>query len=248
MSVMYTKEEYKQNLNAVVLDLETTGLAAKTDRIIEIGSITICQGKLKGEYSQLLDPGFMLQERTVQITGITDEMLSGKPEFKQVKEKLLSFIGEDVLIGHNILFDFSFLKKAVINDSPKGTRFERLGIDTLKIARMVLPGEQKKTLEALCQLYGIEYQPHRALEDALATWELFQVLVDQYYETAPELFKPKPLNYQVKRDTPVMQKQIEQIRRLHEQYQIPLTRDLSKMTKSEASRYIDQMKAEYGKN
>lgn len=234
--------EYKNQLNLVVLDLETTGLAAKTDKIIEIGAIRIKNGRVDDEFSKLIQPGFLLEQKTVDITGITDDMLKKQPCFESVANELLDFVQEEVLLGHNIIFDYSFLKKSIINCMPKGTKFERNGIDTLKIARTVLSPECKKTLPALCEQFGISYQPHRALEDAKATWALFECLIDEYYEKFPQQFEPKVLNYQVKRDTPIMQKQIDQIRRLHELYNLPLTRDLEHMTKSEASRYIDRMK------
>lgn len=245
---MISFEEYRNSLNCVVLDLETTGLNPKTDKIIEIGAIIVQQGEIKEDYSFLIHPGFLLQEHTISITKITDYMLQNQPSFEGVMEKLKPVLESSIYLGHNILFDYSFLKKSVTNVQPKGYRFEKMGIDTLKIARVVLDGQQKKSLEALCEFYGIEYNAHRALEDAKATWLLFQILLKEYYEKYPSLFEPKPLNYQVKRDTPIMPKQIEQIKRLHDQIGVPVQRQLSLMTKSEASRYLDQMKATYGVN
>ncbi len=234
------------DLNATVIDLEMTGLNARTEKIIEIGAARIRDGKVEETYHKLLYPGRKLDEKTVQITGITDDMLMGCPTFAQIKEECLEFIGEDVLLGHNVIFDFSFLKKAVINESPKGTRFERQGIDTLKIARRFLPGDQNKQLTALCEYYGIEYHAHRALDDALATFRLYEILREIYYEKGPDIFEPKPLIYQVKKESPVMAKQIEQITRLSQQYGIECPYDFTKMTKNEASRYIDKIKSSFG--
>lgn len=234
------------NLHATVIDLEMTGLNARTEKIIEIGAARIRDGKVVDTYAKLLSPGRKLDEKTVQITGITDEMLIGCPTFSDIKEEFLEFIGEDVLLGHNVIFDYSFLKKAVINESPKGTRFERKGVDTLKIARRFLPGEQKKQLSSLCAHYGIEYHAHRALDDALATLCLYELLWETYYEKGPDIFEPKPLVYQVKKESPVMAKQIEQITRLTQQYGIECPYELQKMTKNEASRYIDRLKSTFG--
>lgn len=234
------------NLNAVVIDLEMTGLNARTEKIIEIGAARIRNGEVTETYAKLLDPGRKLGEETIGITGITEEMLQGCPTFAQVKEEFSEFLGEDVLLGHNVIFDYSFLKKAIINESPKGTRFEKKGIDTLKIARRFLPGEQKKTLTDLCSCYGIEYHAHRALDDALATHRLYEMLWESYYEAGPDIFEPKPLVYQVKKESPVMAKQIAQITRLTEQYGMECPYDLSKMTKNEASRYIDKLRASFG--
>lgn len=234
------------HLNAVVLDLEMTGLSPKTDKIIEIGALKVREGEIVGSFERLLDPGRPLEPKTVEITGITDEMLHDAPEFADICNELLEFLGEDILLGHNIIHDFSFLKRAVINVLPKKSSFERRGVDTLKIARGLLPAEQKKTLPALCAYYGILHQPHRASDDARATLLLYNALWQQFGEESPDKFLPRPLLYQVKRDTPVMPKQIAQIERLLKEYHIEYAGDLTKMTKSEASRFIDRMKAVYG--
>ena len=235
-----------KHLNAVVLDLEMTGLCPKTDKIIEIGALKVREGEFVGSFERLLDPGRPLEPETEEITGITDEMLHEAPEFADICYELLEFLKDDVLLGHNILHDFSFLKRAVINVLPKKSRFERQGIDTLKIARSLLPTEQKKTLPALCASYGIPHKAHRALDDARATLLLYQALWQQYGGVQPEKFLPHPLLYQVKRDTPIMPKQIAQIEKLLAQYHMENSADLTKMTKSEASRFIDRMKAAYG--
>lgn len=233
----------ENRLNAVVLDLEMTGLNARTEKIIEIGAGKIRDGKVVETFGCFVNPGRTLNKKTVEITGITDEMIQGSEEFQQIMPGLLEFIGEDVLVGHNIIFDYSFLKKSVLNHMPKGAKFERKGIDTLKIARRFLDGTQKKTLSALCEYYGITYVPHRALNDALATWQLFEKLWMAYYETAPEAFEPKPLIYQVKKESPIMPKQIEQIQRLVSLYGVECPYDISGMTKNEASRYVDNLKS-----
>lgn len=234
------------NLNAVVLDLEMTGLNARTEKIMEIGAVRVRDGQVTDTWSTLICPGRKLSEAVVQITGITDEMLVQAPEFADIAQELLVFLGEDVLLGHNVIFDYSFLKKAILNELPKGSRFERQGIDTLKIARRFLPGEQNKKLEALCAYYGIEFKAHRALDDAMATYRLYEKLWETYYEAGPDIFEPKPLIYQVKKESPVMAKQIAQINRLVEAYGIECPYEIEKMTKNEASRYVDKLKAIYG--
>ncbi len=234
------------NLNATVIDLEMTGLNARTEKIIEIGAGKIRDGEIVETYKRLLSPGRKLSEETIRITGITDEMLTGCPTFAEIKDEFLDFLGEDVLLGHNVIFDYSFLKKAVINESPKGSRFEKKGIDTLKIARRFLPGDQKKQLPTLCEYYGITYHAHRALDDAMATFRLYETLWQSYYEAGPDIFEPKPLVYQVKKESPVMAKQIAQITRLSQQYGIECPYELEKMTKNEASRYIDKLRSSFG--
>lgn len=129
---------------AVVLDLETTGLNPRTDKIIEIGALLVEDGEILDTFSTFVSPGRKLLPQTTEITGITDEMLEHAPVFADIAEKLLAFLGEYVLLGHSIISDYAFLKKALVNEQPKGFAFERNGLDTLKIARRFLPAEQKK--------------------------------------------------------------------------------------------------------
>ena len=99
----------------VVLDLETTGLSPKSDRIIEIGAARVRQGKVEEVYSTFVNPGRLLTEHTIELTGIRDENLLDAPLIEDVLEPFLDFIGNDCLLGHNILFDYSFVKKAAVN-------------------------------------------------------------------------------------------------------------------------------------
>lgn len=227
----------------MVLDLETTGLNPRTDKIIEIGALLVEDGEILGTFSTFVSPGRKLLPQTTEITGITDEMLEHAPVFADIAEKLLAFLGEHVLLGHSIISDYAFLKKALVNEQPKGFAFERNGLDTLKIARRFLPAEQKKALSALTAYFQIPHEPHRALADAQATFLLYEKLWDLYEEGTPSAFIPFPLHYQIKREAPVMPKQIEQIRRLLEERGIPCDRDLSQLTKNEASRLADQIRS-----
>ena len=93
----------------VSIDLETTGLNPKRDRIIEIGAIRVEQGQIVEEFSTFVDPGRKLEERITELTGIRDEDLADAPQLDEVFPKLLEFMGELPLLGHSILFDYSFL-------------------------------------------------------------------------------------------------------------------------------------------
>lgn len=98
----------------VVLDLETTGLSPKTDRIIEIGAARVRQGKIEQVYTTFVNPGRELTGHTKELTGIKDEDLANAPFIEDIIEDFLGFAGEDCLLGHKILFDYSFVKKAAI--------------------------------------------------------------------------------------------------------------------------------------
>lgn len=130
----------------MVLDLETTGLNPRTDKIIEIGALLVEDGEILDTFSTFVSPGRKLLPQTTEITGITDEMLEHAPVFADIAEKLLAFLGEHVLLGHSIISDYAFLKKALVNEQPKGFAFERNGLDTLKIARRVSAWQSRKKL------------------------------------------------------------------------------------------------------
>ena len=243
----------------VSIDLETTGLNPKRDRIIEIGAIRVERGEIREEFSTFVNPGRKLEERITELTGIRDEDLAEAPELDEVFPKLLEFMGDFPLLGHSILFDYSFLKKAAVD---RKLTFERSAVDTLQIARKYLPDLPHRNLEYLCRYYEIPHHAHRALEDAKATDRLFRKLAELFYEeengeqaltesdgkiAKNTLFAPKPLHFQVKRDTPATKPQKERLYRLLEQHKIILEADVEKLTRSEAGRLVDKILAKYGR-
>ncbi len=233
----------------VCIDLETTGLDPKRDRIIEIGAVKVEGNTIVEEWETFVDPGRKLEQRIVELTGICDRQLADAPQIAEVLPEFLAFIGENILLGHSVLFDYSFIKKAAVNER---LTFERQGIDTLRIARKYLAGLESRSLGYLCQYYGIAHNAHRALEDARATVALFQRLTECFYEKEEaegekSLFQPRPLLYQVKRDTPITIPQKEQLYKLVDRHKLVLDYEIDKLTRSEASRKIDQLLAEYGR-
>ena len=154
----------------VCIDLETTGLNPRTDKIIEIGAVRVEAGGVTGTFESLINPGRPLEERIVELTGLTDERLKGAPDITEILPAVMEFVGEAVLLGHSVLFDYSFIKKAAVNQR---IEFERQGIDTLRIARRYLPELESRSLDHLCAHYKIPHRAHRALEDAKATCMLY---------------------------------------------------------------------------
>ena len=233
----------------VCIDLETTGLNPKTDKIIEIGIVKVEENRIVKEWETLVNPDRKLEERIIELTGIRDEQLSSAPSIDEVLPQLLDIAGDSVLLGHSVLFDYSFVKKAAAN---RRLSFERTGIDTLKIARKYLADLESRSLPCLCRHYGIRHSAHRALHDAEATVELYQKLAEQFYdreeaEGDKSLFRPKKLCYQVKRDTPITIPQKEQLYKLVDRHKLIIDYDIEKLTRSEASRQIDRLLAEYGR-
>ena len=228
----------------VSIDLETTGLNPKQDRIIEIGAIKVVNGETADTFSALVNPGCKLEDRIVELTGIADGELENAPYIEEVFPKLEEFLEDLPLLGHSILFDYSFLKKAAVNQKRS---FEKQGVDTLKIARKYLAGLEHRNLDYLCNYYEIPHRAHRALQDAEATHVLYRKLAEEFDEGTDSLFQPSSLFYAVKKDTPATKAQKERLYRLLAQHKIDWDRDVERLTRSEASRFTDKILAAYGR-
>ena len=228
----------------ICIDLETTGLNPKMDKIIEIGAVKVIGGEVKDTFATFVNPGRVLEERVSELTGITNAQLENAPYIEDILPMLEEFLEDLPLLGHRILFDYSFLKKAMVTNKRS---FERKGIDTLRIARRFLPTLEHRTLEFLCKHYGIEHTAHRALEDAKATAALYHILADAFYEEGEACFSLQPLVYQVKKETPITKPQKERLYRLLEKHGITPDYDVEKLTRSEASRHTDKILAKYGR-
>ncbi len=227
------------------LDLEMTGLDAKNDRIIEIGAIRVEKGIVTGTFSSLVRPGRKLEAQVEELTNITDRMLEGAPEIPEVMERLSSFTEGLPLLGHNIAFDYRFLKQAAVD---QGMRFERDGIDTLTLCRLFMPPDEKKNLGSACSYYGVRPQTaHRALSDAFSAHFLYQALLNRHFQEKPEAFMAKPLNYHVKRRQPATKKQKEVLRDLLKYHKINLSAQIDGLTRNEVSRMIDKIVSQCGR-
>ena len=186
--------------NFVVIDTETSGLSARTAEILEISAIKFEHFRPVSLFTTLCRPEKKIQQKTVEINGITDSMVEGKPRFQQVADSLLEFIGDSNIVGHNLPFDLEF----IVRYGADVTKRKRKYFDTLKIAKKVLKkpkgewdndlkayevlGDEEYDvdnyrLETLCDYYGIEqHYGHRAADDAFVTGFLFEEMLDDYCE------------------------------------------------------------------
>ncbi len=229
----------------VSIDLETSGLDPRQDRILEIAAIKVIDGEVTDAYETLVDAGVHLSERIVSLTGINEEMTRKGAELSAAIRRCVEFIGELPILGHYIHFDYSFLKRAAVNH---GLTFEKEGMDTLKIARKALPQLESKGLASLCAFYRIPLENHhRAMADAGAAFQLYKRLQKEFGEAMPELFEPKPLIYQVKKESPATNAQKRHLKDLLKYHKIELDKELETLTKNEASRYIDRIILEHGR-
>lgn len=231
-------------ISYIALDLETTGLNPKLDKIIEVGAVKVVNGEIIDVFSSYVNPGRKLDERIRSLTGISEEDLFNAPTSKEVIPQLIGFCEDLPLVGHRILFDYSFVKHEAVN---LGLEFNKTGIDTLKISRACFPELPSKRLCDMCTHYGIELKAHRALNDATAASDLLQKLWTDFKERYPESFSPEPLVFKVKKESPARPSQIERIKDLLERNKVECPYNIEMMTRNEASRYYDILCAKYGK-
>lgn len=223
----------------IAFDVETTGLNPAENEIIEIGALKVREGKVAERFMELVRPLSPVSPSITALTGITNQMVSSARSRHDVISDFLAFCGEDVLIGHNVSFDYSFVKTSA---AAEGLPFEKSGIDTLKIAQKVHKDLESRSLESLCRYYHIENRSaHRAYHDALATAKLYQTLAHYFEAENPRLFSPVQLNYKIKKPRPATAKQIAFLTSLAHKKKVCADWDPDTLTLSDASRLIDMM-------
>ena len=139
----------------VSVDVETTGLAPKQDKIIEIGAVRVRDGQIVGSFTCFVNPGRILPAHITELTGILQEQVDEAETMESVLPAFLEFAGDLPLMGHRILFDYGFLKRAAVN---MRLDFERSGVDTLKLSRQFLSELPSRRLSALCEHFEIPIQ------------------------------------------------------------------------------------------
>jgi DNA polymerase-3 subunit alpha (Gram-positive type) len=223
-----------------VIDLEMTGLAPKRDHVIEIGAVKVRGGEIVDTYGTLVNSRHPIPKAVVDLTGITEEMEATGEAEDEAMRQLLAFIGDDVLVGHNISSDYSFIRQWTVNQQ---IPLELYACDTLRISRGLLPEEQSKSLENLCTYFGIAREnAHRALDDAVETQQVFERL-KRLETTREELFEPRLLTYHAKRQVPATEHQKALLREVMEQYHVTQEVGWETLTRSEASRLYDRIRS-----
>ena len=158
-----------------VLDLETTGFSPKTEKITEIGIMKIRDGKVIDKFSCFVNPEKPIPQRVVEITNITDEMVSGAETIDKVFPKIIEFLGDSVLVAHNASFDIGFLKH---NANILGYEFNYTYIDTLALSRKVFPELKKHKLGKIAEHLKIKVEvAHRALDDVDTTVKVYNEMI-----------------------------------------------------------------------
>lgn len=162
-----------------VIDLETTGGLAEDVGITEIGAVKLRGGECLGTFQTMVNPGQAIPPTITMLTGITQAMVLPAPRIESVLPTLLEFIGDAVIVGHNVSYDLRFLRAAT--DRGRRPPLANAVVDTCRLARRLLSDEvPNHKLGTLADRLRLPHQPsHRALEDALATGDLLHVLLER---------------------------------------------------------------------
>ncbi len=176
MVIVDNIKPYQLNDEYVVFDIETTGFSARYDGITEIGAIKVKDGAIVGRYSQLVNPEKKIPAKVVELTGITDDMVANKPKIKAVIGDFLAFCGDCPVVAHNATFDVSFIREKA---KLVGVDYAPTVLDTLKMSRMLLKDLKRFGLNRVAKYLGVALDNHhRAVDDALATAKIFNILVE----------------------------------------------------------------------
>lgn len=230
----------------IVLDIETTGTNPVDDKITEIGAVKIEDGIAVERYEQLVNPCVPISTRITEITGIDDNMVKDAPTIDIVMASFSEFcFGHETVVGHNVMFDYRFLKN---NAYRTGLEFNYMALDTLAIARKALKELPSRSLESLCLHYNIQRErQHRAFDDAYATYQLLELLREEYGQDLGELFMPQPVVYKPVKETPATSKQIRYLKYLLNYHSLQVDVAYDELTKRRASKMIDEIIFKYGR-
>ena len=168
------------DIEYAVLDIETTGLSFRTEKITEIGIIKIKNGKEISRFECFVNPEKPIPEEVVNITHITDDMVKDAETIDKVMPKMLDFLGDSVIVAHNAGFDVGFLK---YNAELLGYKLDNTYIDTLKLARDLFPDFKKYKLGLIAEKLGIKVEvAHRATDDVITLIKVFNVMMEMLKE------------------------------------------------------------------
>lgn len=178
-SVVYPR---KQDIDGeyCVLDLETTGLSFRTEKITEVGIIKIRNGEVIDEFECFVNPERPIPQEVVDVTHITDDMVKDAETIDKVIPKIIDFIGDSVLVAHNADFDIGFLKH---NFAEYGYSLDNTYIDTLRLAKVIFPDMKRYKLGLIADKLDIVVEvAHRALDDVKTLVAVFNVMIQKLKE------------------------------------------------------------------
>lgn len=163
-----------------VLDIETTGLSFRTEKITELGAVIYKNGEVIDRFECFVNPEKPIPAEVVEVTHITDDMVKDAETIETILPKFLEFIGDRIIVAHNADFDVGFIK---YNAEKIGIKLENTYIDTLRLAKDLFPDYKKYKLGIIAEKLGIKVDvAHRALDDVITLVKVFKVMLDMLKE------------------------------------------------------------------
>lgn len=178
--VQNSKKTENVDSTFVVFDIETTGLSAKADKITEIGAVKIKNGQIIDKYSTFVNPEVHIPENITKLTSITDEMVKDAQTIEEILPNFLEFAGDSIFVAHNAGFDMGFIK---YNGKLQNIEINNTVIDTVTLSRAMFPNLKNHKLNTLADYLEVSLKNHhRAVDDALATAEIFVKMIENLKE------------------------------------------------------------------
>lgn len=156
--------------NYVVLDLETTGLSQYKNHIIEVGMIKVRNNFITDTFDRFINPREPISAFITKLTGISNKDVENAPYFQEIEDDILKFLGNDVIIGHNVNFDLGFLRTHFSKE------FSNKCLDTVYLSKRAFPHLNHYRLSDLTEYFHLYQNTHRAIDDCKATKELYDVI------------------------------------------------------------------------
>ncbi len=226
------------NSDYIAIDLETTGIRLSKDKIIEVGLLKVKDSHIIDTFSCVINPDMQVDDKILELTKISENELRNAKRIYEVINHIVDFCEDYVLLGHNTIFDYSFVKKEA---NRAGLEFEKRGIDTYKLCKKVLPENVRKNLTDACSYFGIERKnSHRAFSDAFYTHVLFQEIIKNFktLEISSESMKVK-----IKKFVPIRKRTKEDLQKLLNCHRIGCKVNIDLLSESEAKRMMDKIKS-----
>lgn len=223
-----------------VVDIETTGLDTYFNEIIELAAIKIRNNEIVDKFQTLIKPYGQIDEFIEQLTGITNDMVKNAPKIEEKLNELFNFIGNDIIVGHNVNFDINFLYDESLKcygDALIKNNF----VDTMRIGRKCIKDTKNHKLNTLALKFNIDTEnEHRALADCIITYKLFNIEKDLVKEN-PECLNLTKSSHILSKDISANTDEFDENNPFYDQ-ECVFTGVLDKMQRKDAMQIIANMR------
>ncbi len=155
-----------------IVDVETTGMSAHFNRVIEIAIIRVEGRRVVDSFTSFVNPGVQIPSFISHLTGIQNSDIETAPTFDKIKKTVLTYLSGATFVAHNVWFDYSFIQQEFARSN---SLFEAKRCCTVRLSRRVFPQHKSHSLASIIERYGFDYKArHRAYDDAFVVWQLLR--------------------------------------------------------------------------